>query len=170
MNRIFKNLAIYLLIVLIAVSVLRMTNTPPVQEVVFEDFTEFYEAVEKGKIKNVDIISRELYQELSGTTTDGKEFSLDGPKDYDQLIDILVANKVKYRQLPTPPQPWWISVLSTLLPVLLLVGVFFFLMQQTQGGGGRVMQFGKSRAKLHTDEKTRVTFADVAGADEVKRN
>ena len=60
--------------------------------------------------------------------------------------------------------------LSTLLPVLLLIGVFFFMMQQTQGGGGRVMQFGKSRARLHADDKNKVTFADVAGVDEVKRN
>jgi cell division protease FtsH len=168
LNRIFKNLAIYLLIVLIAVSVLRMTNTPPVQETVFKNFTEFIQAVEKGKVKSVDIISYEEYQAISGTTTDGKEFSLEAPDNYDRLVDTLVDNKVDYRQLPTPSPPWWTSVLSTLLPVLLLVGVFFFMMQQTQGGGGRVMQFGKSRAKLHTDEKTRVTFADVAGADEVK--
>jgi len=145
-----------------------MTNTPPVQEKVFENFTEFYEAVEKGKVKSVDIITYEQFQELSGVTSDGKKFSLEAPKDYDMLIDRLLANNVKVNQLRTPSQPWWISVLSTLLPVLLLIGVFFFMMQQTQGGGGRVMQFGKSRAKLHTDDKTRVTFADVAGADEVK--
>lgn len=168
MNRVFKNLSIYLLIVLIAVSFLRWTNTPPQKETPFENFTEFVTAVEKGKIKEVDITTYEEYQVLSGVTFDGKEFSLEVPKDYPTLIDTLLANNVNYRQLPTPTPPWWTGVLSTLLPVLLLIGVFFFMMQQTQGGGGRVMQFGKSKAKLHTDEKSKVTFADVAGADEVK--
>src|SRR5690554_6408420 len=93
LNRIFKNLAIYLLIVLIAVSVLRMINTPPVQETVFKNFTEFIQAVEKGKVKSVDIISYEEYQAISGTTTDGKEFSLEAPDNYDRLVDTLVDNK-----------------------------------------------------------------------------
>lgn len=168
LNRIFKNLAIYLLIVLIAVSVLRMTNTPPAQETPFENFTEFITAVEKGKVKQVDIITENNYQVLTGVTSDDKQFTLEAPKGYSNLIDKLIEYNVEYDQLPTPTPPWWTSVLSTLLPVLLLIGVFFFMMQQTQGGGGRVMQFGKSKAKLHTDEKTKVTFADVAGADEVK--
>ncbi|MGI6684343.1 MAG: hypothetical protein ACOX47_02340 [Bacillota bacterium] len=73
---------------------------------------------------------------------------------------------INYEKEPGPP--WWTGILSALLPVLLLVGLFFFMMQQTQGGGSRVMQFCKSRAKLHTDEKKKVTFADVAGVDEVK--
>ncbi|MDN5321666.1 MAG: cell division protease FtsH [Clostridia bacterium] len=168
MNRIFKNLAIYMLIVLIAVSILRWTNAPEKQEMPFENFSEFITAVEKGKVKKVNIITENNYQVISGVTTDGKQFTLEAPKNYPQLIDKLLANNVVYDQEQTPQPPWWTGVLSTLLPVLLLIGVFFFMMQQTQGGGSRVMQFGKSRARLHTDEKTRVTFADVAGADEVK--
>ncbi|MGI6225767.1 MAG: ATP-dependent zinc metalloprotease FtsH [Peptococcales bacterium] len=168
MNRVFKNLAIYLLIVLIAVSFLRWNNTPQQKEMAFENFSQFIAAVEKGKVKEVDIITYDDYQVLSGTTSDGKEFTLEAPKDYEPLMNTLLASDVDVRQLPTPSPPWWTGVLSTLLPVLLLIGVFFFMMQQTQGGGSRVMQFGKSKAKLHTDEKTRVTFADVAGADEVK--
>ncbi|MFZ7101370.1 MAG: ATP-dependent zinc metalloprotease FtsH [Peptococcaceae bacterium] len=168
MNRIFRNLAIYLLIVLIAVSVLRWTNAPQQEESPFENFSEFIAAVEKGKVKNVQIITEENYQIISGVTTEGKNFSLEAPKNYPQIIDKLLAQNVSVDQEPTPQPPWWTGVLSTLLPVLLLIAVFFFMMQQTQGGGSRVMQFGKSRARLHNDEKTRVTFADVAGADEVK--
>ena len=63
---------------------------------------------------------------------------------------------------------WWLSLLTTLIPMLLIVGLFIFLMQQGQGSGGKVMQFGKSRAKLQTDSHKKVTFADVAGVDEVK--
>lgn len=168
LNRIFRNLAIYLLIVLIAVSVLRWTNTPQQEQSPFETFSEFVTAVEKGKIKNVQIITEDYYQVITGVTSEGENFSLEAPKDYPQIIDKLLAQNVEVDQEPTPKPPWWTGVLSTLLPVLLLIAVFFFMMQQTQGGGSRVMQFGKSRARLHTDEKTKVTFADVAGADEVK--
>lgn len=168
MNRVFKNLAIYLLIVLIAVSVLRWTNTPQEQEIPYNNFSEFITAVEKGKVNEVNIITENNYQVITGVNSDGKEFTIEAPKNYPYLIDTLLANNVAFDQEPTPTPPWWTGVLSTLLPILLLIGVFFFMMQQTQGGGGRVMQFGKSKAKLHTDDKIRVTFADVAGADEVK--
>jgi len=168
LNRIFKNLAIYLLIVLIAVSVLRWTNTPTEENPPFNNFSEFITAVENGKINEVNIITENNYQVITGVTSDNKEFTIEAPKNYTQLIDTLLVNNVIYDQEPTPTPPWWTGVLSTLLPILLLIGVFFFMMQQTQGGGSRVMQFGKSKAKLHTDDKTKVTFADVAGADEVK--
>jgi len=168
LNRVFKNLAIYLLIVLIAVSVLRWTNTPQEQEIPYNNFSEFITAVEKGKVNEVNIITENNYQVITGVNSDGKEFTIEAPKNYPYLIDTLLANNVAFDQEPTPTPPWWTGVLSTLLPILLLIGVFFFMMQQTQGGGGRVMQFGKSKAKLHTDDKIRVTFADVAGADEVK--
>ncbi|NMA02622.1 MAG: ATP-dependent metallopeptidase FtsH/Yme1/Tma family protein [Clostridia bacterium] len=168
MNRVLKNLAIYFLIVLIAVSVLRWTANPPVEDAVFDTSSEFFEAVEEGKIKWVNIITYDQYQRLHGETTDGQSFEIGAPKDYEALIDLLRANDVVFDQEPTPTPPWWTSVLGTLFPILLLVGLFFFMMQQTQGGGGRVMQFGKSRAKLHTEDKEKVTFKDVAGADEVK--
>ncbi|SMB86200.1 membrane protease FtsH catalytic subunit [Desulfonispora thiosulfatigenes DSM 11270] len=168
MNRVFKNLAIYLLIVLIAVTVLRWTNNPPVEEKVFNNLPEFIAAVEKGQIGELEITSYETYQELKGKTKANKEFMLHAPVNYDSLTDILIANNVNANQLPTPQPSWWTSVLSSLLPILLLIGVFFFMMQQTQGGGNRVMQFGKSKAKLHTDDKVKITFSDVAGVDEVK--
>ncbi|NLW23698.1 MAG: ATP-dependent metallopeptidase FtsH/Yme1/Tma family protein [Clostridia bacterium] len=167
MNRVFKNLAIYLLIVLIADSVLRWSNTPQQIATPFEKYSEFVEAVETGQIKEVKIVTYDTYQELSGTTVKGESFTIEAPKS-EQVVDLLLANGVEFDQEPTPTPPWWTSLLSTLLPVLLLIGVFFFMMQQTQGGGGRVMQFGKSRARLHADDKNKVTFADVAGVDEVK--
>ncbi|NLH45687.1 MAG: ATP-dependent zinc metalloprotease FtsH, partial [Acholeplasmataceae bacterium] len=69
-----------------------------------------------------------------------------------------------------PPQPpWWMNIISSILPMLLIVGIWFLLMQQSQGGGGRVMSFGKSRAKMYGDEKVKITFKDVAGADEAKQ-
>lgn len=170
MNRIFKNLAIYLLIVLIAVSIFHQLGTPPKVEDPFNnDYVAFYKALEKGQIQEVKIVQEEDTRIITGTIKNsGKSFELNGPPNDEKLIDLIKSKDIIFSHEPAPKPPWWASVLSTFLPILILVGVMFFMMQQTQGGGSRVMQFGKSRARLHTDEKKRVTFADVAGADEVK--
>ena len=75
--------------------------------------------------------------------------------------------EIKAKNPPEPP--WWTQMISSLLPILILVGVWFFIMQQTQGGGGRVMSFGKSRARVSSADKVKVNFSDVAGADEAKQ-
>jgi cell division protease FtsH len=167
-NRVFKNLAIYLLIVLIAVTALRLTTTPEVQAAPFGTFSEFMDAAEAGQIKQVKIVTEDNYQKIDGVTTDDRSFSIEAPKGYNGLIDVMRENKVIIDQEPTPVPPLWLSIITSLLPILLIVGIFFFVMQQGQGGGGRVMQFGKSRAKLQSEDKVKVTFKDVAGADEVK--
>jgi cell division protease FtsH len=167
-NRVFKNLAIYLIIVLIAVTALRLTSTPEVQTAPFGTFSEFMDAAEAGQIKQVKIITEDNYQKIDGVTTDDRSFSIEAPKGYNGLIDVMRENKVNIDQEPTPVPPLWLSIITSLLPILLIVGIFFFVMQQGQGGGGRVMQFGKSKAKLQSEDRVKVTFKDVAGADEVK--
>ncbi|MGI9951684.1 ATP-dependent zinc metalloprotease FtsH [Moorellaceae bacterium AZ2] len=167
MNRIFKNLAVYLLIVLLAVSILRISS--PVERTVEElDFTRFYQLVEQGQVQEVTITpERDIYK-IAGTLKDGTKFTVNALPSQN-LIDLLASKDVPTKMLPAPEAPWWTNLLGTFLPILLLVGLVLFMMQQTQGGGSRVMQFGRSRARLHTpDDKRKVTFADVAGADEVK--
>ncbi len=166
MNRIFRNLAIYLLIVLLAVFVIRMTNTPeePVKDI---GYNTFRQAVTEGKVATTNITIENDYYLVTGTFKDGNEFQLKTAPD-PKLQDFLAENNVEVISQPAPSPPWWTGFLGTLLPILLLVGLIFFMMQQTQGGGNRVMQFGKSRARLHTDDKKKITFADVAGAEEVK--
>lgn len=167
MNRIFKNLAVYLLIVLLAVSILRISS--PVDKAVEElDFTRFYQLVEQGQVQEVTITpERDIYK-ITGILKNGTKFSVNAPSS-PTLIDRLASKGVPTKTLPAPEPPWWTNLLGTFLPILLLVGLVFFMMQQTQGGGSRVMQFGRSRARLHTpDDKRKVTFADVAGADEAK--
>ena len=88
---------------------------------------------------------------------------------YDEIKDKISQGKIKFGIDPPKQAPWWITILPTvgLILILILFGVFF--LQQSQGGGGnRVMSFGKSRAKMSTDDKKKVTFRDVAGADEEK--
>lgn len=170
MNRVLKNLAIYLLIVMIAVSIFNQFGTPPKVEDPFNNnYNEFYKALEKGLIQRVNIIQEDDARTITGTLKNtGKDFTLKGPPDDEKLIELIKAKDILFSQEPAPKPGWWMSFISTFLPILVLVGVMIFMMQQTQGGGSRVMQFGKSRAKLHTDDKKRVTFEDVAGADEVK--
>ena len=87
-------------------------------------------------------------------------------KFYTQALPCIVQDI----KAENPPEtPWWTTLFSSLLPMLLLIGVWFFIMQQSQGGGSRVMSFGKSRAKMMGDGKVKVTFSDVAGADEAKQ-
>jgi cell division protease FtsH len=166
-NKVIKNLSIYLLIVLVIIALLKYTtptSTLPSQI----KYSEFYDDINQGMVKSVIIRSDSNTNLISGELTDGTKFETKGPAEDAVLYNVLKDKKVEWTSEP-PPQPgWWTSLLSTLLPIILLVALFFFLMQQTQGGGNRVMSFGKSRARLHTDEKKKITFADVAGADEVK--
>ncbi len=128
------------------------------------DYTTFLNRVSAGEVTRVKIVE----QSVQGTLKDGTEFTTILPPNDATVYSILRERGVVIEvALPAQP-PFWTAILSTVLPVLLVVGAFFFIMQQTQGGGSRVLQFGRSRAKLHTDQKRRVTFADVAGADEVK--
>ncbi|MDA8234814.1 MAG: ATP-dependent zinc metalloprotease FtsH [Clostridia bacterium] len=170
MNKILKNLSIYLLIILIAFFIMQYTARDN-QAVSKPTYNEFTQALKKGKIKEVTIQTERQTNVISGIFTDESKFVTYGPIIDEELIEFLSTQdpkKIKYEQKQPPDTPWWLTIASSILPILLLVGIMIFFMQQTQGGGNRVMSFGKSRAKLHTDEKKRVTFEDVAGADEVK--
>ncbi|MCW2277061.1 ATP-dependent zinc metalloprotease FtsH [Heliophilum fasciatum] len=167
MSRIVKNLAIYILIVLLALSVLRVTQRPEVvQEKV--SYTQFYQMLVSDQVKELTMVTERDRTDITGVKKDGTKFVTIGPVDNKRVTDLVLDKQIPFTQEPAPEPPWWTSLLSSLLPIVVLVALFFFMMQQTQGGGSRVMQFGKSRAKLHTDDKKKVTFADVAGADEVK--
>lgn len=165
MNRVFKNMAVYLLLVLMVVSVLRMTTSPPEEKTNLE-YSTFYEYVEQGKVKTAEITPKDGIYQIEGKLENGDQY-------FTTALDASVEEFAREQGVsvtvhPEQGPPWWTGILGTLLPILLLIGLIFFMMQQTQGGGSKVMQFGKSRAKLHTDESKKVTFDDVAGADEVK--
>ncbi len=106
---------------------------------------------------------------ITGKLKNGTEFSTYAPDNDLQLLPALRDNGVTIQAKPPEQPSWWMSMLTSLLPILLLIGVWFFIMNQTQGGGGRVMNFGKSRAKMHEEGKVNVTFADVAGEEEAKQ-
>ncbi|WP_075860398.1 ATP-dependent zinc metalloprotease FtsH [Carboxydothermus pertinax] len=167
MNKVLKNLAIYLLIVLVAVMLITYSR-PSATSIRDIKYDEFYNLLEKGQVASVAIQADRTINEISGVLRDGTRFKTRGPLEDTELYKDLKTMNVTLEVLPPKEPAFWANLLSSLLPVLLMIGLFFFFMQQAQGGGNRVMSFGKSRARLHTDEKKRVTFADVAGIDEVK--
>ncbi|MDU4961249.1 MAG: ATP-dependent zinc metalloprotease FtsH [Sporomusaceae bacterium] len=162
MNKFFRNVSFYLLIIIIAISIIDYysSRTTTKQEITY---TQFIRLVEEKKVENVTIVENTI----RGKQKEGPEFTTVTPDD-PTLIETLRAKEVEIKAEQPPQPPWWTTVFSSLLPMLLLIGVWFFIMQQTQGGGNRVMSFGKSRAKLHGEDKIKVTFSDVAGADEAK--
>ncbi|RYD03987.1 hypothetical protein N752_16485 [Desulforamulus aquiferis] len=167
MNKVLKNLSIYLLIVLVIIFLIQFTGDKKTTVVPLR-YDEFITALEQNRVQNVEMITDKSTNLITGKFKDGRDFQTNGPILDETLIPLLRDRNVQFNQSPPPEPSWWAGLLTTMLPILLFVLLFFFLMQQTQGGGNRVMSFGKSRAKLHTDEKKKVTFEDVAGADEVK--
>lgn len=167
LNKLFKGFSIYLLIGLLVFAILELSGRPS-ETVNRPSYDEFVKMVQAGKIREVTITTENLTNSIEGVDSSGKKFALYGPIQDERLIDRLMDANVKIVHNPPPKNSVWLSVLTSLLPVLLLVGVMFFFMQQAQGGGNRVMSFGKSRARLASEDRRRVTFADVAGADEAK--
>jgi len=168
LNKVMKNLSIYLLIVLVTIALIKYTSpeNPAVEEWRYD---QFYQALNQGQIKQVTIQPDDGTTLIKGEKLNGTQFQVRGTvPGTEKLEDILLEKQISYTVVPPPEPGWWTGLLTTLLPILIFVLLFFFLMQQTQGGGNRVMSFGKSRARLHTDDKKKVTFNDVAGADEVK--
>ena len=163
MNKFFKNVTFYLLIIIVMIWMFDYYSGGTEKK---DDmsYTSFLQHVQQDDIKQVTIVDNII----SGKLKDGQEFSTVVPDD-DTLISRLEAKNVEIRAELPPQPPWWTGILSSLLPMLLIVGLWFLLMNQSNGGGGRVMNFGKSRARRYDEDKVKVTFKDVAGADEAKQ-
>ena len=164
MNKFFKNVSFYLLIIIVAIFIIDLysSQNTPKQEI---SYTHFLRQVEKGEIKQVTIVDNII----KGKTKENNEFLTIVPPHSMTLVDTLDRFSVEIKAELPPQPPWWTNLFSSLLPMVLLLGVWFFIMQQTQGGGNRVMSFGKSRAKMYGDDRVNTSFADVAGADESKQ-
>jgi cell division protease FtsH len=162
MNPFYKNMALWLVIALLMVLLFNLFNQPKVakQKILF---SEFRLAVERGDVREVIIQGNNIY----GKFNNGKEFktySLDDP----DLVKDLMGKRVTIDARPDEQSSWWMQLIISWFPMLLLIGVWIFFMRQVQIGGGKAMSFGKSRARLLTEQQQKVTFADVAGIDEAK--
>lgn len=164
MGRFAKNVLLYLLIIaafVIAIDAFSTQGTAKSEM----SYTGFIQQVQQKKVEKVTITNDHA---IVGTLKNGTAFSSYAPKD-DSLIKILQDNGVEITAAPPESPSWWMTLLTSLLPIVILVVFWFFIMQQTQGGGGRVMNFGKSKAKLLGEDNIKVTFNDVAGAEEAKQ-
>jgi len=132
----------------------------PVKEMSYSDFIS---SVDSGMINQV-VIQNNI---LTGTIQGGTSFKVVAPQDRD-LLPILRKAGVNITAKQDDATPWYITILVSWFPMLLLIGVWIFFMRQMQGGGGKAMSFGKSRAKALDSETTKITFKDVAGIEEAK--
>jgi cell division protease FtsH len=126
-------------------------------------FSEFMGSVDRGDVQEVVIQGHNI----QGKYKNGERFRTFAPND-PELVKSLREKKVKIAAKPEDESPWYMVLLLNWFPMLLLIGVWIFFMRQMQVGGGKAMSFGKSRAKLLTENQHRVTFSDVAGVDEAK--
>ncbi|MGI6413340.1 MAG: ATP-dependent zinc metalloprotease FtsH [Syntrophomonadaceae bacterium] len=166
MDKALKNIAIYILVVLLIVFALQLSADKGQQ---IRQLTEpqFIANVEQGQVSTVEIEVDELVYNISGVLKDETRFAATVSKE-SNIMELLKTKKVAYTVNEAPPPPWWMTLLSTLFPIIILIAFLMFIMNQTQGGGNRVMQFGKSKARLASSEEVKVAFDDVAGADEAK--
>ncbi len=164
--KIFKNVAVYLLIILLAILLIKWAN-PPAEIDKSLDYNGFKQAVASSRVSEVSAVVNDQVVVYTVEMKDGKTYEVNGPVGDQKLIDDLEKQNLIAWYAAPPATPWWLSILPTLILFILIFGLFFYMMQQTQGGGNKVMQFGKSKAKLVTDDH-KITFKDVAGVDEVK--
>jgi cell division protease FtsH len=159
----FKNLAIWLVIGLVLMTVFNQFNTRQVAQGSVE-YSQFLDEVKQGHISKVVIEGRTL----KATTTEGKRITSYAPPDLWMVSDLL-KNGVKIEAKPEEEPSFLMNIFVSWFPMLLLIGVWVFFMRQMQGGGkGGAFSFGKSRARMTDEAQNVVTFADVAGCDEAK--
>lgn len=162
MNQFHKNLALWLVIVLMMILVFNLFNRSQTgQEKA--NYTQFIAALDAGQVASVTLRGNEIV----GKYTNGKEFRTYKPED-PQLTQKLLERKIPVTAEPAEDKVPWFSMLLSWFPLILLIAVWIFFMRQMQSGGGKAMSFGKSRAKLLTEAQGKLTFEDVAGVDEAK--
>ncbi len=162
MNPFYKNLALWIVITLMMIMLYNLFNQQHLAETNIS-YSEFLAMVDSERVSDVVIQGQELYV----TDSNRNRFKVYAPQDSD-LIKILREKGVSINAKPESESPWYMSVLVSWFPMIVLIGVWIFFMRQMQAGGGKAMSFGKSRARLQSDQSKKVTFEDVAGIDEAK--
>jgi len=164
LNQFYKNISLWLVIVLMMVMLYNIFNQQQVGQAEV-GYSEFLSMVENGRVQDVVIQGKELYV----TDSSGGKYKSFAPDDGD-LIQTLRSSGVTIKAKPLAESSWLMSIVVSWLPMIVLIGVWIFFMRQMQGGGGggKAMSFGKSRARLMDDKGEKVTFANVEGIDEAK--
>jgi cell division protease FtsH len=172
MNRIFRNTIFYLLIFLVIIGVVSFFNgsNQPTDNISYDKFVSH---LEKGEVKSFSMQPDrgvfEVRGQFKGVNKD-KNFLTYIPNSdkIQERIDKAAATS-KVEVMPAKETSGWVTFFTSIIPFVIIFILFFFLLNQAQGGGSRVMNFGKSKAKLYNEDKKKVRFKDVAGADEEKQ-
>ena len=165
MNSRVKNLLFWVVVCLFMIllfNLFTVPTNPPEENIIFSDFMAH---LDRHEIEKVII----KHNNISAILKDGtrvRTYSV----EYPDLVKVLRERSVQIEAKPPDENPWYITFLVTWGPFILFLGLWFFLMRQMQIGGNRALSFGKSRARLLTEDKKKVTFADVAGIDEAKED
>ncbi|MGC8769388.1 ATP-dependent zinc metalloprotease FtsH [Calditerrivibrio sp.] len=158
----YKNITLWFVIALIMVVMFNSFNTGHGAKKKIS-YTEFIEQVKQDNVKTVIIKEKSITGELKKNDEQFETYAPDDPS----LVPLLTEHNVKIYAKPPDQNPWYLQVLISWLPMILLIAVWIFFMRQMQGGG-KAFTFGKSRARLLTPDQKKVTFKDVAGCDEAK--
>ncbi|MFB4168676.1 ATP-dependent zinc metalloprotease FtsH [Virgibacillus sp. JSM 102003] len=171
MNRIFRNVIFYLLIFLVVIGIIGVFNGQN-DEAKEYNVQEFTDALNSGEVKEMTMQPSNGIMRITGELSEGEQFVAQIP-DNTEIVSTITkqATEQSVLNVKEEEQPsGWVTFLTTMIPFLILGLFFFFILSQAQGGGGgRVMNFGKSKAKMYTEDKKKVRFKDVAGADEEKQ-
>ncbi len=164
MNRSYKHLVLLIIVPLIISIFFNLFHQKPAPEKEIS-YTEFLDMVDAESVSEVVIQG----QALSVSAAYGRRFKVFTPQNSD-LIAILKQKGISIQAKPPAEPNWYMSLLFSWFPMILLIGVWIFFMRKMQAGGGNPLSFGKSRARLRADTSAKVTFDDVAGIDEVKED
>lgn len=166
MNRFFRNAGFYLLVFLVVVGVVNFFTSGEKKSADIP-YSQFVQELKAGNVQSIDVYSEGLTLRLQGDLKDKGAYTT--RTLFSEAFSSELNNVNAKVTINAPArESFWITILTSIVPFIIMFVLFFFLFNQAQGGGSKVMNFGKSRAKLYTEEKKKVTFDDVAGADEEK--
>lgn len=166
MNKLLRGIGLYLLIAIIAISIVSNLYSPgSVAKELY--YSELLRYIDENRVASARLVGD---QHVEGALKDGTPFVATIPVGkMPDIADRLEAKNVQLEADLPPQTPWWMALLPNLIFVVMLAVVWLFIMNQMQGGNNRALSFGKSRARLHHEDRTKVTFDHVAGVDEAKQ-
>ncbi|WP_064505086.1 ATP-dependent zinc metalloprotease FtsH, partial [Heyndrickxia coagulans] len=172
MNRIFRNTIFYVLLFVVLIGIVSFFNrsNETTETISYDQFVSY---LDNGSVKSITTQPSRGVYEIRGLLKDGNKqfitYVMDDQSMLNRIDKAAHDQKVKVDVLQAKETNGWVSFLTSIIPFVIIFILFFFMMNQAQGGGGRVMNFGKSKARLYNDDKKKVRFRDVAGADEEKQ-
>lgn len=168
----FRKSIVYILLLLVVIGIVSLLSGTG-QETKPMKFDEFQQRLADGKVKSLTLQPEGGVYVIKGQLTNAKKdeyfqtYMPENEKLMDEIRETAKKSEVDFK--PAEQTSGWVTFFTTMIPIIIIVIFFFFMINQAQGGGNRVMNFGKSKAKMYSDEKNKVRFKDVAGADEEKQ-